>query len=606
MARPSQAQEATVKNAEEETRKKREMEESRKQVKKSQKEEEREKADWESRPIEKARGAEDGRQCEEKAVRTQREAEAEARWKREAEAAAEDRATAEAAARKKMEKEARREGERKKFAAQKAGEDRVAAQKKAEEEKKSKQAAARKNAEAQEERSGIVSHRVSRMRQRDFEMERLMEETLSIREAVSFREGISVTEMERLLSRARGMKKKRVKEEAGELEYAREQEERARFESEESNKRDLQAVERMTVLQAIHEQQEQAQERLRQELQRRRAELRKWESARLSPPFIFIPQERITAKEFWKEGSQEQQAAAAEKQMLQETAEKLIDKESRLGKNILEEAAAKKKHQEKTDAAERMRLEDEGFQKMKNIEAQLAEEEGRRKEEEAASAKQKAENEAERKEEKKAAARDTGKLQRESSSSSRVLQQHSRLLQQHSFSHPTNEKEPSSVPRASTCTKEEGVVLKLVSNNIMFAASNLATALGPERLFSALPGGAERVGNTVTLAQKQVEVYNVCEGTLISPGSTPQTSAYSTPQLSVFPTLSAPDAMWSSNGLGTHTRGEGRQEETMDHARAPVEEESGDESFHTPPDTPAFSRQGSEDGHQEGIELFVL
>lgn len=629
--RPLQAEEDAAKNAEDETRKQREM----------------------RRQIEKVRAEEDRKECEEKAARAQRKAEAEARWKQEAEAAAEERATAEAAVRKKMEKEAPREEERKKLDPQRAEEDRdqtavedwvprvqdwvprVAAQglaqKKAEEEKKREEAAARKNAEAEEERPGVFSHRgrlsqgwsltevvsqrVSRMRQRDFEMERLMEETFRIREDMSIREDIRVAETERvlsranncLLSRAKGMEKKRMKEDAAELEHAREEEERARVESEERNQRHLQADERMRVLHAIHLQQEQAQERLRR---------------------------------------------------------------LRLGNKIVEEEAAAK-HQEKTNAAERMGLEEAGFQKMKKMEAQFAEEEARMKDNESAAAKQKAEKEAKRKEEKEPGARDTGKQQRESSR--RALLQLPVL--QHSLSQ-TNVMERWSGQRARTT--EEAVVLKLVSNNIMFSATNLATALGPQRLFELLPGGQARVGNTVgntvTPAQKQVDFYNVCEGTLISPCSTPHTSAYSTPPSSVFPTLSAPPAMLCMEsskghrlGLVTDTTlheaanqmkrrasvikererecpraqesflslsppptsssscggiatlgcralpaqgGKGRWEPTTDLACAAVEEESDDESlddesFHTAPDTPAFSRLGSQ-GHQEDIELFVL
>ena len=144
-----------------------------------------------------------------------------------------------------------------------------------------------KNAENALVYIGGILDQQRRMMQRESEREKLMEDTMRI--AGDGR----ATELVRLRARAldRGQEK-RAEEAAGQLKLAR-------LEEKDRNQRELEgsleADKRMTTLHVLHHQQLLEQERMRKELEMRRAELREWERSRLSAPVV--QQERQTAQE---------------------------------------------------------------------------------------------------------------------------------------------------------------------------------------------------------------------------------------------------------------------------------------------------------------------
>ena len=358
----------------------------------------------------------------------------------------------------------------------------------------------------------------SRMMQRESEREKLMEDTMRI--AGDGR----ATELVRLRARAldRGQEK-RAEEAAGQLKLAR-------LEEKDRNQRELEgsleADKRMTTLHVLHHQQLLEQERMRKELEMRRAELREWERSRLSAPVV--QQERQTAQEHLGD----------ERKPIQ-------------GFGQLQFGELQKERSLGLGHPARLFHEQAGLR------------------------------------------RSLGSIEASDGSPALNANEH-----------------------GGTRKRSEGEDQSLA--NITVAFGNLGHALGPERGSRALgtisrlfvhlasPGETARDGTATTLAQKQVDLYNLCEGTLIPPCFPLQPSDAA--NQSGFASPGAGMATLCSQALpGAGENGDGF-EMAMHHGRADCEEESEDEPFYTPLDSPAFScSQGSNsDGRQEEIELFVL
>ena len=375
-----------------------------------------------------------------------------------------------------------------------------------------------KNAENALVYIGGILDQQRRMMQRESEREKLMEDTMRI--AGDGR----ATELVRLRARAldRGQEK-RAEEAAGQLKLAR-------LEEKDRNQRELEgsleADKRMTTLHVLHHQQLLEQERMRKELEMRRAELREWERSRLSAPVV--QQERQTAQEHLGD----------ERKPIQ-------------GFGQLQFGELQKERSLGLGHPARLFHEQAGLR------------------------------------------RSLGSIEASDGSPALNANEH-----------------------GGTRKRSEGEDQSLA--NITVAFGNLGHALGPERGSRALgtisrlfvhlasPGETARDGTATTLAQKQVDLYNLCEGTLIPPCFPLQPSDAA--NQSGFASPGAGMATLCSQALpGAGENGDGF-EMAMHHGRADCEEESEDEPFYTPLDSPAFScSQGSNsDGRQEEIELFVL